>query len=248
MNSFLEKELGELCRGQVRRDNKDLGVDSAYLPNAILCSVPKVCLVSLEPSMGNMTRMAFEQMVDAGFRNFLKYEGDLILHYCAYKFLCDDSFDYHITDISKGAMKVRVAEKERELRYSRWLPILQKEIEALGNPMLIAVGTKAETALRKWGMADVPRVRHFATQLDDWFRGYYLAYSRHAVTDFVASFRDDWARFISLIISLLPQGCSNVAALNRLRNSISDAGVGRFLYYRDEFLNLRKQLVSKART
>ncbi len=235
---LLDKELDKLCRAQVRKDNEILGISSAYLPNVILTPSPNWCLVSPEPSMGNVTIEQFENSVKNGFRNFLKYEGDLLLHYCAYKFLCDGNFGYHITDISKGAMKVRMADHEREARYTGWFPILKKELQLLGEPRLIAIGNDASNALVQADFVDVPRVRHFATRLDDWFRGYYLAYRRHSTHDLIKPFLKEWKDFLLLLTRKLPKDCSNISLVQKLQHSVTDSGKGRFLYYRDEFLDM----------
>ncbi len=235
---FLDHELGRLCHDQVGRDNDELGIESGYLPNSILSYSPEFCLISPEPSMGNISLAAFEAQVETGFRNFLKYEGDLVLHYCAFHFLCQHTFKYHITDISKGAMKVRMADRERESRYSRWMPILEQEIQAFGKPKIIVIGTEAEKALRKAGYTNIPRVRHFATRLDDWYRGYYLAYLRHAKSDLISPFLQSWPEFVSLLMEKLPVTCPNRVLIGTRASLVSDAGRGRFLYYRDEFLSL----------
>ena len=185
--------------------------------------------------MGNVTVKQFEESVENGFRNFLKYEGDAVLHYCAYHYLCDRQFAYHITDISKGAMKVKMADCDREARYASWMPILKREIEELGEPIMIAIGNKASEALMHAGFQTAGRVRHFATRLDDWYRGYYLSYVRHTTQDLVSPFLDRWPGFVDKLMLQLPQHCLNISYLDKLRLSVSDAGRGRFLYYMDEF-------------
>src|SRR5947209_697167 len=106
-------DLNALFKAQVDRDNQQFGIESVYLPNPIFTKTPKYCLVAMEPSLGGMTVEAFRARVEQGFKNFLYYECDFILHYCAHNYLCRETYNYLITDISKGAMRVAVAGAQR---------------------------------------------------------------------------------------------------------------------------------------
>ncbi|NOT47791.1 MAG: hypothetical protein HOP17_08585 [Acidobacteria bacterium] len=98
------------------------------------------------------------------------------------------------------------------------------------------------------GFHNIPGVRHFAVRLDDWYRGYYLAYERHTTGDLRASFLNQWNDFLELLIERLPDGCPNIASIKKIQNRanvsdaglVSHAGIGRYLYYRDEFSDIVK--------
>lgn len=117
-NSF--NDLADVFKAQVAHDNKTFGIESIYLPNPRLTpDDPNYCLVAMEPSLAGMTASAFRDWVNRGYLNFVYYETDLILHYCAYNYLCDKHFKYHVTDISKGAMNTRLAVQHRNRRYAK---------------------------------------------------------------------------------------------------------------------------------
>ena len=70
-------------------------------------------------------------------KNFAVSVEDFILHFCASEYLCKGESTYHITDLSKGAMRVTDASSSPALRYERykrWYPLLCEEIELVARP------------------------------------------------------------------------------------------------------------------
>src|SRR5579863_5943582 len=78
-------------------------------------------LIAMEPSLGRWARSADEarSRVEAGFRNFLFSVEVIIFHFCIRRYLCGPGEQYHITDLSKGAMLVDQAGLARVERYDR---------------------------------------------------------------------------------------------------------------------------------
>src|SRR5205807_561908 len=141
------------------------------------------CLVAMEPSWGKLTTEEYQALINRGFKNFVASEGDSILQYCAYTFLCDRSFAYQITDISKGAMKTAVASVQRNIRYANWLSLLKQELEFFGNPALIAIGSTANYFLTKAGLKVRCSLTHFSQQNSGIFRKYYEQHPKKFLTD-----------------------------------------------------------------
>lgn len=91
---------------------------------------------------------------------------DFILHYAARRSLPSGGA-YHITDISKGAMKVTNAHIDRRARYARWFALLQEEVELVAKPQarIVAIGKEVRTFLDQHGFGrDVTGVMHYSAQ------------------------------------------------------------------------------------
>jgi hypothetical protein len=107
----------------------------------------------MEPSLGEWARNRddAESRLKAGFRNFLDGYETMILHFAIRNYLCRKNQRYHITDLSKGAMLVRDAEKDPIQRYKNWYPLLIEEIELVASDhgIVFAVGSKVAQFLKK---------------------------------------------------------------------------------------------------
>jgi hypothetical protein len=230
--------IRKLCEYRVRQDNQVFGITSFYLPNPFFTNAPKWCLVAMEPSLGGMTPEKFQSELNRGFLNFLWSEGDFILHYCAFTFLCSQSFDYHITDISKGAMKTAVANSRRSERYDNWLALLKHELRLLNNPRLIAIGSRADAFLRKKNFVVDRSIMHYSQNNSVRFRDYYLQHPNNSVADAVhTKLRDFSAGLLDLVID--NSGLKD-SILSRLFNvELSVWKKGLFLSYMDAFSTTR---------
>ena len=157
--------LEQRFRDQVIRDRsrviqwvvkKGLGV---YLP----CKKPKdmvdYIFVGMEPSFGWADSVEDgEKKVEAGATNFgaftppddAKAPLDL-LRLSIERFLCRPGETYYLTDVSKGAMPVAMADIDREQRYEEWYPLLLEEIDIVGKPsaLIIAIGKQVHNFLQQ---------------------------------------------------------------------------------------------------
>ena len=130
---------------QVKKDNEDCGIESCFLANVAPKAPVDYILVAMEPSRpANI----------ANIKNFAVSIEDFILHFCAKEYLCKGTPTYHITDLSKGAMRVSDASSSPALRYERykrWYSLLCEEIKLVARPnaVVIAIGTPVERFLRK---------------------------------------------------------------------------------------------------
>jgi hypothetical protein len=126
-------------------------------------------LVCMEPSLGWWARSADEARakVAAGFRNFHFSLEDFILHFCARHYLCAPHQQYHLTDLSKGAMLVDRAGLTRVERYDRWFALLLEEIAIVAPPTagIVAVGDVVAKHLSRRGFGRTfARVMHYSGQ------------------------------------------------------------------------------------
>ncbi|MCL1957057.1 MAG: hypothetical protein FWF63_07020 [Fibromonadales bacterium] len=122
-NAFLKD-----CEEQMRRDDDEFGIKSTPVPRAIICPKPDYCFVQMEPGPPPP-----DKEIKQGYNAF----GDWHINYCAYHYLCNCEFKYHVTDLSKGAMSYEDAKKKSTKRYKNWLPWLKEELKLLGYPKTI---------------------------------------------------------------------------------------------------------------
>ena len=138
---------------QVEKDNEILGIDSCFLANVAPKAQVDYVLVAMEPSRpANI----------ASIKNFAVSVEDFILHFCAKEYLCKGECErtYHITDLSKGAMRVSDASSSPALRYERykrWYSLLCEEIKLVARPNapIIPVGYVVRDFLTVQKMSDL---------------------------------------------------------------------------------------------
>ena len=133
--SFSEQYAALECKfkEQVEKDNNDFkhfGIDSCFLANVAPKAQVDYVLVAMEPSR--------PANIDS-IKNFAVSVEDFILHFCAKEYLCKGECErtYHITDLSKGAMRVSDASSSPALRYERykrWYSLLCEEIKLVARP------------------------------------------------------------------------------------------------------------------
>ena len=157
--SFSEQYAALECKfkEQVKKDNKDFGIDSCFLANVAPKAQVDYVLVAMEPSRpANI----------ANIKNFAVSVEDFIVHLCASEYLCKGEGEgerertYHITDLSKGAMRVSDASSSPALRYERykrWYPLLCEEIKLVARPNapIIPVGYVVRDFLCVQKMSDL---------------------------------------------------------------------------------------------
>ena len=140
---------------QVEKDNKELCIKSLFLPNIRPEGPVDFVLIAQEPSLGGAALKKAGENIKQGDRNFSGSFEDFILHFCIREYLCQGGKGYHLTDLAKGAMAVRVAESQRKARYGSWYPLLQKELRLVAKPgaRIISIGRKVEDFLNKKKLA-----------------------------------------------------------------------------------------------
>lgn len=123
-----------------------------FLPNPAPAGPTEYVFICMEPSLGRWARSRDEAIarVEAGFRNFVFSAEDFILHLCIRQYLCEPGEHYHITDVSKGAMLVRHASRDRNRRYDMWHELLAEELRLVAKPEagIFAVGSAVARHLR----------------------------------------------------------------------------------------------------
>jgi hypothetical protein len=156
---------------ELERRMKDLAEKdgNVYLPNPEPSGLVDYVFICMEPSLGGWAkdRVEAEQKVKNGFRNFLNGYDPMILHFSIRRFLCKSDQRYHITDISKGAMLVKLASNARNTRYQRWYPLLIEELDLLAThkARVFAVGKTVEDHLNtRQFPRQVTRLLHYSPQ------------------------------------------------------------------------------------
>ena len=164
--------LEQRFRDQVIRDRsrviqwvvkKGLGV---YLPCRKPSNTVDYIFVGMEPSFGWADSVEDgEKKVKEGATNFGAFtppddakEPLDLLKLSIERFLCQPGETYYLTDVSKGAMPVAMADIDREQRYGEWYPLLLEEIYIVGKPgaivgkpgaSIIAIGKKVQKFLQQ---------------------------------------------------------------------------------------------------
>ena len=130
---------------------------SVYLQNFMPAAPVDYVFIGMEPSLGAWASSPEKARakIAAGFRNFMWSLEDFILHMSARQYLCEPGQTYYVTDISKGAMSVKKANRDRAGRYKRWFDLLKQEIELVAKPnaTVIPVGQAVAKNLRALGFS-----------------------------------------------------------------------------------------------
>lgn len=140
--------LEDEFKAQVQKDNETFLKDSAkksyYLPNIKPEGPVDFVLVAMEPSgSAEKSDPSKDRKKTVCPRNFSCSVEDFILHFCIREYLCAAGQKYHITDLAKGGMPVKLANNERERRWEKWYPLLTKELALVAekDPVpVIAIG------------------------------------------------------------------------------------------------------------
>lgn len=147
MSSFAAQYavLEERFRQQAESDG------DVFLPNAPPAGPVDYVLIASEPSLKRWAQspQEAEDKISRGFRNFLFYIEVFIVHFCVREYLCSPGQTYHITDLSKGAMTVSTANRDRWERFDRWYPLLLDELRLVAKPdaKVLAIGGAVESYL-----------------------------------------------------------------------------------------------------
>jgi hypothetical protein len=127
--------------------------DVVFLSNPEPSGPAEWVFVCMEPSLGGWARYPEEATakVKAGFPNFVTSLDDFMLHFSIKHYLCGPKEADHITDLSKGAMRVKDAEIDRTQRWDRWYGLLLKEVDVVAKPRagIFAVGRPVGKCLRQ---------------------------------------------------------------------------------------------------
>lgn len=139
-----------------------------FLPNPEPSGPVDYALICMEPSLGRWapTPKIASEKIDAGFRNFIYSLEDFILHFCAGRYLCGEGQRYFVTDVSKGAMLVDQADRDRVARYNRWHGLLKDELDLVlrDSGHVIAVGNAVKKHFLDRGIRDFTTIMHYSGQ------------------------------------------------------------------------------------
>lgn len=131
----------EICMQDLADKNGEI-----YVPNIVPESPVDYVFIAMQPSIGEWAKddVDAKKKVNEGFRNFVDGFNTMILHFAIRNYLCKDNQSYHLTDLSKGAMKVQDAENNRIERYENWYPLLLHELNLVASPnaKVFAVGAQ----------------------------------------------------------------------------------------------------------
>ena len=249
---YLELEMK--FRSQVEQDKtifKDQIEEAYFVPNPYFSSDPKYCLIALEPSFGLQRELIKVEFLNS-FKNFL-------IHYCAYNYLCKGSFDYHITDISKSAMKAKEAGAPgiRSLVYKNWLPLLKEELQVLsgGNkdrPKVITIGKTVQNHLENYEppIKVAKNVLHYSENNNSRFMKYVAGLGSTNSLDYDILF-DNVREFGIALMKFLNFSIEDLEYKLKPENGIfnkdgfsdnrKNQHLNRFYYYKTEFEKISNQ-------
>lgn len=188
--------------------------------------------------MGKSTLEKAREDIKKGKRNFLSSEEDFILHYCAYKFLCEGGFSYHLTDISKGLLTSGEANRKRESRYRGWFPLLEQELELLGNPTLIAVGKGTydhlKDVLPKRAIENY--VWHYSWMTSGCIKRWYQGNGQQdCPLDSLDNVEDELERFAKILLDHIEYPLKEECLKKVFSKSMPDWKKRLFIYYQKKF-------------
>ena len=124
-------------------------------------------LIAMEPSFGGGSG---EQPPgdEHSPKNFSGSLQDFILHFCIKEYLCEGERSYYLTDLSKGAMPVRLAETDRQRRYETWFPLLCEELKLVAqtNAKIVSIGNEVDGFLRRQNLPQplAGKIIHYSQQ------------------------------------------------------------------------------------
>jgi len=127
------------CEAQVKADKDKFGNKIVYFPSAEICSEPDFCLIAMEPPLDEKKKSIsqIEKEVKDGHKIFFPP----IVSYCAWRYLCNKEYKFHITDLDKGAKQNKLSMHQKA---KTWLPLLIEEIELLKKPTTIILSDSKE--------------------------------------------------------------------------------------------------------
>jgi len=138
---------------EVRMQNLAEADGHVFVPNPEPVGPVEYVVICMEPSFGSWARNLEDgrKKVEAGFRNFIASVETSILRFCIQHYLRVPPQRYHITDLSKGAMRVTDASVARTERYDRWYGLLKEELDLVTLPHtgIVTVGTVVTNYLRR---------------------------------------------------------------------------------------------------
>lgn len=230
---FEQKAKQEVTR--IIRDMKvkHPNIEMVYLPNVTPNRKVRNILVAMEPSFKWASNESNgDAKVQAGFRNFLFSVEDMIVHFCADKYL---DGGYHITDVSKIAIKTDNASAIREEAWTRQKNLLIEELTLLGSDdcRVIPVGKSSPAGSGEWieknlkGNATLKNIRFCEPVLHYSFNASkYRTKAAGADPDAVEAFRrfvQDWdqAEFIAKATECMSRMENCESDKTRLRKRIS---------------------------
>jgi len=234
------------CKVRVAQDNKEFGINSIYLPNPIFTEKPRYCLIAMEPTIRRYRTEEFQKSVDDGFKNFLDAEADFIFHYCAYHFLCGGSYDYYITDLTKGAMSIVDANINSEDRYKKWRGILKEELKFFCAPPVpvIAIGKNVDRFLIMNSIHVDCKIMHFSPCNNGRLYNYFDKHEKKSITTDLNIKLKNFSGNILEKMKYSDKLTKDI--MNRIFiNELNQSNKGRFLYYKDRFECLINKFTSQ---
>jgi len=247
-----KQEVTRIIRDlKVRHPNREM----VYLPNVSPNRKVGNILVAMEPSFKWASNEADgEAKVQAGFRNFLFSVEDVIVHFCAGKYL---DGGYHITDVSKIAIKTEDAAAIREEAWAKQKELLIEELTLFGSDdcRVIPVGKSSPAGSGEWIEKNL---KGHATLKNTRFCEPVLHYSFNAskyrtkaaganpdTTDAFKRFDRDWdqAEFIAKAMECMSrmENCESEKIMLRKRISarLTDSRLHLAFTYKTEFEKVR---------
>ena len=132
LENLRKKEIELSCKIKNYLKELDATNQCEYLQNVDPKKSVDYIFITLEPSFGRWAQNEknAKEMINRGFRNFLWSKNDIVFHFSIHNFL---SKSYYITDISKVAVSIKLANETRKKVYPLWIDHLKDEIRVIGK-------------------------------------------------------------------------------------------------------------------
>ncbi len=218
--------------------NNDFVKSSNYTAYPPISLKPKYCFVGLEP---NYT-LHFDRHNPVNY-HFTGSLRTLMLQYLAYQ-LCDNSFDYHLTNICKTPMSLGLANIIRMdvLAYSdensaSWYDLFEKEIALMGNPKIICIGQNVSDYVEKNTKLEVYKsIFHYSSSVNSKFIEQYNELGLDVDSIDKEQFIDElkeFAKILFLHIKISPDESSKKIK-KMFEKDISDLFIKKYLVYKEQ--------------
>ncbi len=169
--SFAEKY--EALEREFKRQADSDG--DVFIPRIAPSAPVDYVLIGSEPSFFKWasSKADAQRKVDLGYKNSATTLEDFCFHYAVRKLLCTDGETYYVTDLSHGAMPVKVAKGSRTQqikRYDRWSLLLRRELELVSKPTahLFAIGADVCDYLGAIGIHDTRLIQFGGSGVAHW--------------------------------------------------------------------------------
>jgi hypothetical protein len=232
--------LEQLFRNEAEKEG------SVYVPNIWPDKPVDYVFIAMEPSLGNWANNNAEAQLKViqGFKNIASSTLDFIVHHCVREYFLPSGKTYCLTDLSKGAMLVKEAKKDKKARYKRWHNLLIDELAIVSKETTkrIAIGGIVRDTLKNTDLKCHFDIAHYSTEA----RGKHSSYiSQNGLGSEYEQFERDISidSIIKTAIIVLAEAKTQSQIADQIFEKVKSRGLSKlemrsFFYYKKELSRL----------